>query len=143
MQGSDSVINRLKTFSALRRHCGWPIAWMWVAAHLLRRVPGVRLLLVFVHEGGSSSSDAHFSDVEGFTIRVATPEEVLATSAAKPRFLPVESAQQALDKGDVCVGAFQNDQLVYYGWYSGLPTSAFDTLLISIGPGCWYGYNAM
>ena len=77
-----------------------------------------------------------------FSFRLLTQEE-LALACEDPRIeISAEFLRAALDRGDLCIGAFDGERLVAYTWRSFKETSHADDLFLSFEKPHRYGYKA-
>ena len=78
----------------------------------------------------------------GVSLRIASREELLRASADLTLALAPESIEAALDRGDLCVAAFEGDRLIAYVWRAFGPTPAEDGLWITVPKPFRYGYKS-
>jgi hypothetical protein len=87
--------------------------------------------------------DRSLFDTGGFAVRIAGADELRAASA-KPEWakeMPRSFVDQALARGDECVGIFDGDALVSMGWYSRVPTTVSESFMLHFDPAWTYMYK--
>jgi hypothetical protein len=97
--------------------------------------------VISVQEAASLAKSSLF-DVPGYEVRVASESEILRAAQDNSDELSVEFVRQAFLRGDICIAAFSGNQLVSYGWCSEKATLLSEDLLLTLGPGYFYGYKA-
>ena len=87
--------------------------------------------------------DRTLFDRAGFAVRIAGAAELRAATA-RPEWAGEMSrafVDQALAKGDECVGIFDGDALTSIGWYARTPTPVTDSLSLRFDPSWTYMYK--
>jgi hypothetical protein len=118
------------------RYRGFFIAVMgWLERHA-----GFHLYRVFVRPLVRSNPelDARL----GISLRMALLEELLKAAGDPELEMTPEFAQDAITRGDHCVGAFEGDRLVAYAWRTVTAGPHADGLWARTGRPFMYGYKA-
>ncbi|MGZ3437911.1 MAG: GNAT family N-acetyltransferase [Polyangia bacterium] len=87
--------------------------------------------------------DRTLFDSGGFAVRIASGDELRA-AAAEPEWakeMPRAFVDQALARGDDCVGIFDGKKLVSIGWYSRTPTPISPSLTLHFDAAWTYMYK--
>ncbi|MCU1282484.1 MAG: Acetyltransferase family protein [bacterium] len=87
--------------------------------------------------------DRTLFDTGGFAVRIAGGDELRA-AAAQPEWateMPRSFVDHALERRDECAGIFDGDKLVSIGWYSRVPTTISDSLVLHFDPAWTYMYK--
>lgn len=79
----------------------------------------------------------------GCSIRIVTLQDLEAASAERGMDLDPEAFRRAIDRGDICVGAFDGDRLVAYTWRAFQTAPHNNGLWVQFRPPFRYGYKAL
>ena len=108
-------------------------------AQLLRGL-GLRVFVIFRRpHHGVSQPHAGDPDIE---MRVVEWDELLELSRDPELELDADFLEAARSRGDLCVGAFDDGELVSYLWRAFGPVPAEDGLWVRFAPPNRYGYKA-
>lgn len=128
--------------SGAQRH-GWGA---YAASRLFSRLQSLGLHLWVVH---ARPLEADFvippEHAQRYEFRRIMFDEALAQSQANPQLgLSRNFLERAFERGDICVGAFEDGRLVAYTWRSlDLAPVEEGLWLQLVQPGCRYGYKAL
>jgi hypothetical protein len=87
--------------------------------------------------------DRTLFDTSGFAVRLAADDELRA-AAGEPEWaaeMPRSFVDQALARGDECVGIFDGKRLVSIGWYARTPTPISPSLVLHFDAAWTYMYK--
>jgi len=77
----------------------------------------------------------------GLTMRKATPEDLLQAIKDSPEHFDTAFVDGVLERGDICVGAFDGEHMVAWAWASFCIAPHGDGLWVKIAPPYSYGYK--
>jgi len=80
---------------------------------------------------------------EGYSVRIATRDELVRAALDTTMGLRLASIDAALDRGDICAAAFDRDRMVAYVWRSFSTAPHVDGLWVTFERPYRYGYKAL
>jgi len=78
----------------------------------------------------------------GYAVRFLSEAEIRSLSQTHPELVSPEFVARALDKQDRCLAIFAAERLVWFCWYSQLPTEQGDGPVVSFNSDYVYAYKA-
>ena len=120
-----------------RRYWGL-LATLWAKAMASAR-PWLFLCKVLVRELETDTFSSEPDD--DISIRLANRQELERAAKESPHQLNAEFVDKALERGDICLAAFRNEQMVSWVWRSFSTAPHEDGLWVRVEKPYWYTYK--
>jgi GNAT superfamily N-acetyltransferase len=124
----------------LARGAGLPYAAAWLLDKILERRTNLSLLVVHLHRPETFALPRAGVDAR-YTIRILNLDDFKAIAVDVPEEMRSAFLDDALAKGDQCIGVLDGTRVVSFQWFSRKATYAYDNMAIAFNDGLLYGYH--
>jgi len=123
------------------RQWGWKRSALIRVMSMLRRCTGLHVYRVNVRPlSGAQSREARLPD--GIAVRIVTPDELSRAACDRELALDRDFVRDALARGDIAFGAFEEDRLVGYTWRTFSAAPDREGLSVRVNRPYQYSYKA-
>jgi ribosomal protein S18 acetylase RimI-like enzyme len=134
------VANVASSMWHVARRLGWAYALLWLCTSVARRL-SLHVFVVTTHP--IDCQNLHDGLKEDVDARLLTPDEVARFFDCSDGYGYSRTfADQALARGDRCVGVLEHGRLLWYCWYAKGPAPVFENVEAVVDRPYLYAYNA-
>ena len=134
------LLRKFENWSADVVHWGWKRSAFIRFISMLRRYAGLHIYRINLRALVRQSSEPHLPS--GIAVRIAAPDELLKATDDPELDLDLDFVRDALARGDMAFGAFEEDRLVGYTWRTFSAAPDRDGLWARVRHPYQYSYKA-